>query len=102
MRIQLFAISFICLILIGWDGYSQALVQKNIGATAPIAWGDYDNDGDMDLLQHNGTGLRILKNNLVGTTATFVDSGFPLANVTPQSAGWIDINNDGYLDIFYT
>ncbi|MBA4053982.1 MAG: hypothetical protein C0490_04650, partial [Marivirga sp.] len=83
------------------NGLAQALVPKNIGATTPLSWGDYDNDGDMDLLQFNGAALRILKNNLVGTTATFADAGITLVNLNPSSAGWIDFNSDGYLDIFY-
>ena len=98
---SILALIIICLFGNPWDASAQVLVAKNIGATTPLAWGDYDNDGDMDLLQHNGTALRILKNNLVGTTATFVDAGITLANVNPTSVGWIDFNNDGFLDIYY-
>ncbi|HEX6891922.1 MAG TPA: IPT/TIG domain-containing protein, partial [Chryseolinea sp.] len=102
MRILLLALLIFDFVLVSLSAEAQTLVQKDIGATTPLAWGDYDNDGDMDLLQHNGTALRILKNNLVGTTATFVDAGITLANVNPVSVGWVDINNDGYLDIYYT
>ncbi len=102
MRFCFLALFFSCFLITTWVTTSaQTLVPKNIGAVTPLAWGDYDNDGDMDLLQHNGTALRILKNNLLGTTATFVDAGITLANVNPSSVGWIDYNTDGFLDIYY-
>ncbi|MCB9170331.1 MAG: VCBS repeat-containing protein [Flavobacteriales bacterium] len=67
------------------------------------AWGDFDNDGDMDVLVGasslgNG-GHKLMRND--GTTFTNVSpgSGFDLFNGT--SIEWItrDFNNDGYLDV---
>ncbi len=101
MRIWFFRFTLCCLLGSSLNGIAQVLVPRNTGAVTPLAWGDYDNDGDMDLLQHNGTALRILKNNLAGTTATFADAGITLVSLNPSSVGWIDFNSDGYLDIYY-
>lgn len=63
-----------------------------------VAWGDYDNDGDDDLLV-NGT--RLFNNNK-GIFADVTDAtGIPrIGNAT--GGIWGDYNNDGYLDIFVT
>jgi len=63
-----------------------------------VAWGDYDNDGDDDLLIN---GIRLFRNN----QGVFIDvtdlMGIP--DITNATGGlWGDYNNDGYLDIFVT
>ncbi|TLY30614.1 MAG: hypothetical protein E6K56_06665 [Ignavibacteria bacterium] len=71
-----------------------------------IAWGDYDNDGHLDLLV-NGIGItdtgysrvtKIYRND----NGTFVDVGAPLAGVNNNNGGaiWLDYDNDGRLDVF--
>ncbi|HYQ85715.1 MAG TPA: FG-GAP-like repeat-containing protein [Bacteroidota bacterium] len=71
-----------------------------------VAWGDFDNDGDLDLLV-NGIGVtdtayprltKIYRND----NGTFVDIGAPLAGVNNNNGGavWLDYDNDGRLDVF--
>ena len=66
-----------------------------------VAWGDYDNDGDLDLVVANDASqpLTLYRNNGDGT----------FANVAKQEgleggwcigAGWADYDNDGDLDLF--
>ena len=69
-------------------------------------WGDYDNDGDPDLLligmvdQLQGSVIcKIYKNNMP-EGFTPVDFGFK--GVFNGTANWIDFDNDGDLDIFTT
>ncbi len=67
------------------------------------SWGDYDNDGDVDLLIQgiNGTTYMattiLYKNNGDGT---FTDAGAGLHQVYMGTVRMVDFNNDGYLDIF--
>ena len=71
--------------------------------------GDYDNDGDMDLLVLRGAWLRDegnIRNSLLRNEGdgTFTDVTHEAGLATPayptQTATWADIDNDGDLDLF--
>jgi len=68
-----------------------------------VAWGDYDNDGDLDLLlsglSTDGTIARVYRN---GGGGTFTNIGAWPVGVRYSSAAWGDYNNDGYLDLVLT
>ena len=68
-----------------------------------IEWGDYDNDGDKDLLVTGANDLgefitELYRNNYPDTAYTKVATPFP--NLTYSEAKWFDYNNDGYQDLF--
>ena len=69
-----------------------------------VAWGDYNNDGFLDILLTGYTGSsnisKIYKNN--GDGAFTEQSGISLTGVEYSSVAWGDYNNDGYLDILLT
>ncbi len=65
-----------------------------------VQWGDYDNDGDLDLLLTGANGYseftRIYRNE---GNDRIINSGIPLQGVHSGKAVWGDLNNDGALDI---
>jgi hypothetical protein len=82
----------------------------DVGALLPgvgngsVAWGDYDNDGDLDILLagHSSSGrftLSIYRND---GAAGFKDSGVALGGVAGSAAAWGDYDGDGDLDILST
>src|SRR5438552_3524534 len=68
-----------------------------------VAWGDYDNDGDLDILltgtDAGNTPISKLYRNSGGANSTFSDVGAGLTGVTASSVAWGDYDNDGDLDI---
>lgn len=71
------------------------------GLTLGVAWGDYDNDNDLDIYVANDFGRdALLRNNGDGTfsdvskEANAFDPGYGM------SSTWADIDNDGDLDIY--
>jgi uncharacterized repeat protein (TIGR01451 family) len=70
------------------------------------AWGDYDDDGDLDLYVVNlgappgiGEPNVLLRND--GSTFTDVTAGAGVGDSGPGVAAvWADMDNDGYLDLF--
>ncbi len=73
-------------------------------ARGSTAWGDYDNDGDLDILLTGLTGTnsdtaKVYRNDGYGT---FIDINANLIGVSYSSAVWGDYDNDGDLDILLT
>jgi len=88
-------------------GYSQAFVDINAGIVgvfySSAAWGDYDNDRDLDLLICGETSGGVLTSRIYqNNNGEFSDINAGIAGVTRGSAVWGDYDNDGDLDIALT
>jgi hypothetical protein len=72
-------------------------------AQAPSAcWGDYDNDGNLDLFVA-ATGLHYLYHNSGDGTFSRILSGSPATGIANSyGCTWVDFNGDGFLDLFVT
>lgn len=64
-----------------------------------VAWGDYDNDGQLDLLIAGNTGSGLLARVYHNNNGGFTDISAGLLGVAPGSAAWGDYDGDGWLDI---
>ncbi|MEM7031030.1 MAG: VCBS repeat-containing protein, partial [Chloroflexota bacterium] len=87
------------------DGGSFVDISATLDGVAlgSVAWGDYDNDGDLDILLTGGdnTGTNIAKV-YRNDGGSFVDIGAALDGVRDSSVAWGDYDNDGDLDILLT
>ncbi|HSA03058.1 MAG TPA: FG-GAP-like repeat-containing protein, partial [Candidatus Paceibacterota bacterium] len=104
------------ILLTGWDNRSHFYTEVwrntgagfvNINAGLPgayasfAAWGDYDNDGRLDILLTGATmGSGIVAQVWRNTESGFVMSELP--GVCQSSVAWGDYDNDGRLDILLT
>lgn len=61
-------------------------------------WGDYDNDGDLDILLTGNSAAKIYINN---GDNSFTDK-ISLIGVTYGNTLWSDFDNDGFLDLVYS
>lgn len=74
-------------------------------AYSSSAWGDYDNDGDLDILLSGLdflTAMRISKVFRNDGNGVFTDIQANLINADDSSCAWGDFDNDGDLDILLT
>jgi len=85
---------------------SQTFTDIDSGLTGlqygSVAWGDYDNDGDLDILltglTTSGSVSKIYRND----SGVFTDINAGLTGVYVSSVSWGDYDNDGDLDILLT
>ena len=79
---------------------NNGIVPKTLGTATSVAWGDYDNDGYLDLYvgkyYHDN---QLYHNDGDGTFTLFQDLG-PGDWRDTDDVAWIDYDNDGYLDLY--
>jgi hypothetical protein len=71
-------------------------------SSSSVAWGDYDNDGDLDILLTGSTGGARVSRVYRNVAGAFSDIGAGLTGVDAGSVAWGDHDNDGDLDILLT
>ncbi|OGS26936.1 MAG: hypothetical protein A2339_04820 [Elusimicrobia bacterium RIFOXYB12_FULL_50_12] len=77
--------------------FYSAWISTETENTSNIAWGDYDNDGDLDMVCANVNQYdRVYQNNGNGTFTSVWNTPDMLATF---GCSWGDYNNDGYLDL---
>jgi len=76
-------------------------IVTNGGSSACAAWGDYDNDGHLDLYVCNRTSANFLYHNEGDGTFTRIVSGLiATENRNSGACAWGDYDRDGYLDLY--
>jgi hypothetical protein len=71
------------------------------GASQGCAWGDYDNDGLLDLFVANRNQRNFLYHNEGNGVFTAITNGAVVNDIGYSwSPAWVDYDNDGFLDLF--
>ncbi len=81
-------------------------VTGNIGTySETAAWGDYDNDGFVDIYITNSEGDKrnmLYRNNGDDSFTRITEGAWVTETDLSRCVNWVDYNNDGYADLFVT
>ena len=77
------------------------LIVTDPGAMLGVAWADYDNDGDVDLIT-GGVPATLYQNDESGNFTRITTGEIVTGNPRGWSPSWADIDNDGDVDFFMT
>jgi len=78
-----------------FSGYNAGIFEVSQGS---VEWGDYDNDGDLDIAISGGGTSKIYRND----SGVFTDINAGLTGISLGSIKWADFDNDGDLDASLT
>ena len=75
-------------------------IATTLGDTDGVTWGDYDNDGDLDLFAANWRLPSFLfRNDGNGNFTRIIDGAMGSNSADSNGAAWGDYDDDGYLDL---
>lgn len=86
----------------GEGGFAPVATQIPGVTTGQAAWGDYDNDGYIDILLTGSASQRIAGVYRKNSDGTFSDLGENWLGVSRSAGVWGDFDSDGDLDVLYT
>ncbi len=76
---------------------------NNLGNTMSGSWGDYDNDGDLDVfLANEGTTNALFRNDGNFNFTKIINDTVVKSIGHSFSSSWSDVDNDGDIDLFVT
>ena len=87
----------------GDGSFSRVLngaISTDAGESSDCTWGDYDNDGHLDLYVSNDGRNYLYKNDGTGNFNRIYSGDAVTDNERSFSSTWIDLNSDGYIDLF--
>src|SRR5438552_14253252 len=81
---------------------SLGAIVNDVGNSVTCAWGDYDNDGFLDLFVGNRSSQKnFLYHNNADGTFTRITTGSIVTDIgNTEGCAWGDYDNDGFLDLF--
>jgi hypothetical protein len=80
---------------------TNGILVHDVSVGQGTSWGDYDNDGHLDLFVVNPNARNFLYHNNGDGTFNKITNGAIVTDIgNGHGCGWADYDNDGYLDLF--